>query len=82
MDSCCIIQPNFHNKGGLFLGNLKGANNNKELKADKIKAVLSVSKNDLNYGKAKIQHLTIEADDLPVYNIRESFEKSIRFITK
>ena len=54
MNVCCIIQPNFHNIGGLYLGNLKGANNNKDLKTDKIRAVLSVTKNNLNFKKLKI----------------------------
>ena len=83
VNSNCIIQPGGNRKGGLYLGNLQGAQDLKQLKENKINAVVSMTKNSLKYPKGFIKkHLTIEATDLPRYNIKQHFTPVAEFIEK
>ena len=79
----CIVWPQ-DDIGGLYLGNIEGARNVKELKKRGITAVLTVAAGiKLKYEKQDIaNHMIIEADDVAWYDLAKEFERAIEFIEK
>ena len=47
INSGCVIQPGGDRKGGLYVGNLKGAQDLETLKENNVNAVVSVMKHSL-----------------------------------
>lgn len=71
INSGCVIQPGGDRKGGLYMGNLKGAKDLKTLREYNINAIASIMKHNLKYPKGLVKsHLTVEAEDLNEYNLK------------
>lgn len=81
----CIIPPTRDDAaGGLYLGNISGAGNQKLIEKYKIRAVLTVAQGTyLKYPKQYIdQHKVVEALDLPSYDLFKHFQECIDFIAE
>ena len=78
----CIIEPKDFDSGGLYLGDIFAASRPSTLRADLIKAVLTVATDtNLKYTK-DIKHLKIPADDRPEFDLKSHFKQGISFIEK
>lgn len=78
----CILEPT-DGIGGLYLGNMRGAQDITTLRELKINAVLTVAAGtQLKYDNTEqiAQHLIIHAWDHAEYNLANSFDEGIEFI--
>lgn len=77
----CILDP-IRGVGGLYLGNIDGAEDLKELKKNKITAVLTVAAGTgLIYDAKEIpNHKIIEAEDVASFDLSIYFDSALEFI--
>lgn len=79
----CIVPPT-EGKGGIFLGNIEGAQDVKLLQRNGITSVLTVAANaEIRYAPHEIpMHKVVSADDFPSYPLIRHFEECIEFMDK
>jgi len=78
----CIIDPSNNSTGGLYLGSVDAAKDLQLLKRYKIGAVLTVAgRAGINYDKNdKLRHEIIKADDVPSFDLMNSFGRVFDFL--
>ena len=84
MSSMDCILPGGYGRGAVYLGDLDAAINYQSLLANNITAVLTVAAyTNISYTPYHgIEHMVIEADDDPRFNLKQYFETAINFIEK
>lgn len=82
MSSMDCILPGGYGRGAVYLGDLDAAINYQSLLANNITAVLTVAAyTNISYTPYHgIEHMVIEADDDPRFNLKQYFETAINFI--